>query len=88
MDGSSSMERRKQEHKKIILLGFITYKSFNCKALRTNLFEGGYYDMTPRGAYMGLNVYDMTLRGPYMGLNVYDMTPRGGIYGVKSTCNV
>jgi hypothetical protein len=27
--------------------------------------------MTPRGAYMGLNVYDMTLRGAYMGLNIY-----------------
>jgi hypothetical protein len=46
MDGLSSNERRKQEHKKIILLGFITCEAFNCKALRTKLFEGGYYDMT------------------------------------------
>jgi hypothetical protein len=61
MDGSSSMERRKREHKKIILHGFITCKSFNYKALRTKIFEEGYYDMTPRGAYMGLNAYDMTL---------------------------
>jgi hypothetical protein len=31
----------------------------------------------------------MTPRGAYMGLNVYDMTPKGGhIYGVKCTCNV
>jgi hypothetical protein len=73
MDGSSSMERRKQENKKIILLGFITCKAFNCKALRTKIFEGGYYGMTPRGAYMGLNVYDMTPRGAYMGLNVHVM---------------
>jgi hypothetical protein len=29
----------------------------------------------------------MTPRGAYMGLNVYDMTPRGGIYGDKCTCN-
>jgi hypothetical protein len=53
------METRKQEYKKIILLGFNTCKSFNCKALRTNIFEGAYYDMTPRGAYMGLNVHVM-----------------------------
>jgi hypothetical protein len=46
MDGSSSMERRKHEHKKIILLGFITCEVFNCKALRKKLFEGGYYVMT------------------------------------------
>ena len=47
MDGSSSMERRKQEHKKIILLGFITCNTLHCEALRMNIFEGGYYDMTP-----------------------------------------
>jgi hypothetical protein len=46
MDGSSSMERIKQEHKKIILIGFITCKSFNYKAFRKKRFEGGYYDMT------------------------------------------
>jgi hypothetical protein len=66
MDGSSSMERRNQEHKKIILLGFITCKSFNCKGLRTKIF-GGYYDMTPRGAYMQLNVNDMNPRGHIWG---------------------
>jgi hypothetical protein len=37
-------------------------------ALKTNIFEGGYYDMTPKGAYMELNVYDMTPKGPYIGL--------------------
>jgi hypothetical protein len=42
MDGSSSMEGIKKEHKKIILLGFITCEAFNFKALRTKLFEGGY----------------------------------------------
>jgi hypothetical protein len=51
MDGSSSMERRKKEHKKIILLGFITCEAFNCKSLRTKLFEGGYYVMTQGGIY-------------------------------------
>jgi hypothetical protein len=56
----------------IILLGFITCESFNCKALRTNIFEGGYYVMT-QGGYIGLNVYDMTPRGEYMGLNVHVM---------------
>jgi hypothetical protein len=50
---------RKHEYKEILLLGFITCKTLNYKALRTNIFEGGYYDMTPRGAYMGLNVYVM-----------------------------
>jgi hypothetical protein len=64
------MEIRKKEHKKIILLGFITCEAFNCKALRTNIFEGGYHVMTQRGN---------------IGLNVYDMTPRGGI-GAKCTC--
>jgi len=49
MDGSSSMERRKKEHKKIILLGFITCESFNFKAMRKNLFERGYYVMTQGG---------------------------------------
>jgi hypothetical protein len=52
MDGSSSMERRKKEHKKIILLGFITCKSFNCKYLRINIFKGGYYD--PKGGIYGV----------------------------------
>jgi hypothetical protein len=40
MDRSSLMERRKQENEKNILLGFITCKSFNYKALRTKLLEG------------------------------------------------
>jgi hypothetical protein len=31
------------------------------------LFERGYYDTTPRGAYMGLRVYDMTPRGSICG---------------------
>jgi hypothetical protein len=43
------MEIRKKEDNKIILLGFITSESFNCKALRTMFFEGGYYIMTQRG---------------------------------------
>jgi hypothetical protein len=46
MDGSSSMERKKKENKKIILLGFITCEAFKCKSLRKNIFEGGYYVMT------------------------------------------
>jgi hypothetical protein len=75
MDGSSSIERRKQKHKTIVSLSFITCKSFSYKALRTKLFEGGYnYDMTPRGAYIELSVYDMTPRGEYMGLNVHVMS--------------
>jgi hypothetical protein len=45
MDGSSSMERKMQKHKKITLLGFITREAFNWKALRTKIFEGGYYVM-------------------------------------------
>jgi len=49
MDGSSSMEWKKKKYKKVILLGFITSESLNCKALRTKLFEGEYYDMTPSG---------------------------------------
>jgi hypothetical protein len=48
------MERRKQEHKKTILLGFITCKVFNFKVLRTEIFEGGYYHITPRGAIYGV----------------------------------
>jgi hypothetical protein len=35
------MEKRKKEHKKIILLGFITCKSFNYKSLRTKLLKEG-----------------------------------------------
>jgi hypothetical protein len=46
MDKSSSMEGIKKEHTKIILLGFITGESFNCKSLRTKIFEGGDYVMT------------------------------------------
>jgi anaerobic glycerol-3-phosphate dehydrogenase len=49
MDGSSSMERINQEHRKIILIGFITYEDFKCKALRTKLFEGEYYVITQGG---------------------------------------
>jgi hypothetical protein len=60
---------RKKEYKEILLLGFITCNTLNCKSLRTNIFEGGYYDMTQRGEYMGLNVNDMNPRGEYMGLN-------------------
>lgn len=30
-------------------------------------------NMTPRGAYMGLNVYDIMPGGAYMGLNVHVM---------------
>jgi hypothetical protein len=41
MDGLSLMERRKEEHKKIILLGFITCEAFNCKALRTKILKQG-----------------------------------------------
>jgi hypothetical protein len=74
MDGSSSMEIIKKEHKKIVLLGFITCKSVNFKSSRINLFEGGYYDMTQKREFMGLNVYDITLMR--------------GIYEVKCTCNV
>jgi hypothetical protein len=40
------MEGIKKEHKKIILLGFITYESFDCKDLRKKILEGGYYVMT------------------------------------------
>lgn len=65
------MERRKQKQKKIVLLGFITCKTFIYKALMTKLFEGGYYDMTQRGAYRGLNICDMSSRWVYMGSNVY-----------------
>jgi hypothetical protein len=61
LTGSSSMERRNQEHKKIILLGFITCEAFNFKAFSRRVLC---YD--PRGAYIGLNVYDMTSRGAYM----------------------
>jgi hypothetical protein len=43
------MEIRKWERKKIILLGFITCETFNCKALRTQIFEGWYYVMTQGG---------------------------------------
>jgi hypothetical protein len=53
MDGSPSMERRKQEHKKTILLGSIKCKTFNCKYLRTKLFEGGHYDITQGGHIRG-----------------------------------
>jgi hypothetical protein len=48
-----------------------TCKTFICKALITKLFEGGYYDMTQRGAFMGLNICDMSSRWVYMGSNVY-----------------
>jgi hypothetical protein len=41
MDGSALMERRKEEHKKIILLGFITCEAFNCKSLRKKLLKQG-----------------------------------------------
>jgi len=75
------MDRRKQEHKKILSIGFITCKTIQCKALRTKLFKGGYYDMTLWGAYMGLSVHDMTIRGAYMGLSVHDMTLRGAYMG-------
>jgi hypothetical protein len=52
MDGSSTMETNEYEYKEILLLGFITCKTLNHKALRTNLFEGGYYVMTLMGVYM------------------------------------
>ena len=81
MDGSPSVDRRKQEDKKILSLGFITCKTIQCKALRAKLFEGGYHDMTLGGEYMGLSVHDMTLRGAYMGLSVHDMTLRGAYMG-------
>lgn len=41
MDGSSLMGIRKQENEKITLLGFITCKTFNCKALRRELSKKG-----------------------------------------------
>jgi hypothetical protein len=63
--------KRKQEYKETLLLGFITCNALNCKTLKTNLFKRGYYDVTQRGAYIGLNVYEMTPNGTYMGLNVY-----------------
>ena len=64
------MATRKQKYKEILLLDFITCKDLNCKALRTKLFEGGYYVMAQGGAYMVLNVYVMIPRETYMGLNV------------------
>ena len=81
MDGSPSVDRRKQEDKKILSLGLITCKTVKCKALRTKIFKGGYYDMTLGGAYMELSVHDMILRGAYMGLSVHDMTLRGAYMG-------
>lgn len=45
------MTTRKQEYKETLLLGFITCKALNCKALRTKLFEGGYYVMIQGGIY-------------------------------------
>jgi hypothetical protein len=73
MDRSSTMELRKQKHKKVILLGFITCEAFKCKYLRKKLFEGGYYVMTQGGACIWINVYDMIPRGAYMGINVHVM---------------
>lgn len=70
------MERSKYENKKIILLGLITWYTFNDKALRTNHFEGGYYGMIMRGSSMGLNehviiniyviVVDIVIKGPHV----------------------
>jgi hypothetical protein len=54
MDGSSIVAPREKEYKKILLFGFVTCKTLNYKALRTKTFEGGYYDMTQREAYMGV----------------------------------
>jgi len=73
MDIYSTMEWRKQEHKNIILLCFITCEAFKCKDLRTIFFEGGYYVMTQGGTYVWLNVYDITTRWAYMGLKVHVM---------------
>jgi hypothetical protein len=42
-----------------MLLAFIACKSLNYRVLRTNIFKGGYFDMIPRVAYMGLNAYAM-----------------------------
>ena len=52
----------------ILLLVFVTFKAINHKALGTKVFEGGYYDMTQGGSYMGLNVYNynMTAEGGYI----------------------
>jgi len=47
------VERRKQEYKKILSLGFITCKTVQCKSLRTKLFKGGCYDMTMGGHIWG-----------------------------------
>jgi len=56
-NGTSSVTVREWEYKKILLLGFVKYKTFNCESLRTIVFKEWYYDMTRRGAYMGLNIY-------------------------------
>jgi hypothetical protein len=49
----------KHEYTKILFLGFIKCKALNCKALRENIFERGYYDMTQKREYMGLKAYVM-----------------------------
>jgi hypothetical protein len=53
MDGLSLVATREHEFKEIILLGFIICKTLNYKASRINLFEGGYYDMIPKGHIWG-----------------------------------
>ena len=67
MDGSSSMETRKNKYREILLLGFITCESINYKYLMKKLFNGGYYD--PGGAYIRLNVCNMTPREEYTRIN-------------------
>jgi hypothetical protein len=43
--------------------------------------------MTPRGAYMGLNVYNMIPRGDIHGVKFILYDPKSGMYGVKCICN-
>jgi hypothetical protein len=69
MDRSSLVVAREHEYKEILLVGFITCKTINYKYLRTNLLERGYYDMAPRGEYMGVYVYVIgvgLIKGPRM----------------------
>jgi hypothetical protein len=49
MDGSATLATREQEYKEILLLGFITCKTLNHKAVRSKLFNSV---MTLMGVYM------------------------------------
>ena len=72
-DGSSSMETRKKEYKKILLLDLITCKFLNYKALRKKPFEWGlnYVMLWPKGGIYGVKCRWYETEGAYIGLNAY-----------------